>query len=127
MTDLIKKAFSVCFLLVMVLAGCGGGSGGNSTQNSKDFIPTNLQLNEVASAAYESDRLLNTPTPDFRVTGFYAPANAQLKLNVEGVPAANSKLVLLVGTYSRYNNGGRDPTSYSLKPGSNTLTVGNFG
>jgi len=127
MPDLIKKAFSVCFLLVMVLAGCGGGSGGNSTQNSKDFIPTNLQLNEVASAAYESDRLLNTPTPDFRVTGFYAPANAQLKLNVEGVPAANSKLVLLVGTYSRYNNGGRDPTSYSLKPGSNTLTVGNFG
>ena len=127
MPDLIKKAFSVCFLLVMVLAGCGGGSGGNSTQNSKDFIPTNLQLNEVASAAYESDRLLNTPTPDFRVTGFYAPAHAQLKLNVEGVPAANSKLVLLVGTFSRYNNGGRDPTSYSLKPGSNTLTVGNFG
>ena len=127
MPDLIKKAFAVCFLLVMVLAGCGGGSGGNSTQNSKDFIPTNLQLNEVASAAYESDRLLNTPTPDFRATGFYAPAHAQLKLNVEGVPAANSKLVLLVGTYSRYNNGGRDPTSYSLKPGSNTLTVGNFG
>ena len=127
MPDLIKKTLAVCFLLVMLLEGCGGGSGGNSTQNSKDFIPTNLQLNEVASADYESKRLLNTPTPDFRVTGLYAPPKAELTVKVGGTSADNNKLKLLVGTYSRYNNGGRDPTFYDLKTGTNTFVVGDFG
>jgi hypothetical protein len=86
-----------------------------------------VQMSEVSNADYESRRLGNTPTPDFRVTGLYAPARTQLKLQVNGTPAPNSTLNLLVGTYSRYNNAGRDPTFFSLKPGANTLTVGDYG
>lgn len=89
--------------------------------------PLSLQFSEVPSAAYEADRLLNTPTPDFRVTGLYAPPGAVLTVKVEGTFAQNNKLQLLVGTYSRYNNGGRDPTSYKLDTGTNTFVVGNFG
>ena len=86
-----------------------------------------LQFNELASAAYESNRLLNTPTPDFQVTGLYAPPGAVLTVNVSGTAAANNQLRLLVGTFSRYNNGGRDPTPYTLKAGNNVFVVGNFG
>lgn len=90
-------------------------------------IPQRLSFDEVASADYESKRLLNTPTPDFRVTGLYAPPGATLTVNVEGEPASSSNLQLLVGTYSRYNNGGRDPAFFALKKDINTFVVGNFG
>jgi len=120
MPALIKKTIAVGFLLVVLLAGCGGGgSGGNSTQN-------NLQLNEVASAGYESERLGNTPTADFRVTGLFAPAKAQLKIQVNGEPAPNSSLNLVVGTYSRYRGIG-DPVYIPLNPGDNTLSSGDYG
>ena len=89
--------------------------------------PLKLQFSEVPSADYESKRLLTTPTPDFRVTGLYAPPGVTLTVNVEGDPATKSNLRLLVGTYSRYNNGGRNPTFFTLKKGINTLVVGNFG
>lgn len=89
--------------------------------------PLSLQFSEVPSADYESKRLLNTPTPDFRVTGLYAPPGAALTVKVEGEPASSSHLQLLVGTYSRYNNGGRDPAFFALKKGTNTFVVGNFG
>ncbi len=89
--------------------------------------PLSIAFNEVPSAAYESDRLLNTPTPDFRVTGLYAPPGATLTIKVEGTRAASSNLKLLVGTYSRYNNAGRDPVYFTLNSGTNTFVVGNFG
>ena len=63
--------------------------------------PLSMSFNEVPSADYESGRLLNTPTPDFRVTGLYAPPGATLTVKVEGTRAASSNLKLLVGTYSR--------------------------
>ncbi len=108
-------------------------SGWNDYQQGKQLAkwgtgqPLSLQFNEVPSAAYESDRLLNTPTPDFRFTGLYAPPGVTITVNVEGEPASRSNLKLLVGTYSRYNNGGRDPTFFALNKGTNTFVVGNFG
>ena len=127
MNKLANNTSVFFLLLVPLLQACGGGGGGMDTMTDALSPAKSLQLNEVASAAYESDRLLNTPTPDFRVTGFYAPAHAQLNVQVNGIPAPKSTVKLLVGTYSRYNNGGRDPTFFNLKPGSNTLTVGEFG
>ena len=127
MNKLANNTSVFFLLLVPLLQACGGGGGGMDTMTDALSPAKSLQLNEVASAAYESDRLLNTPTPDFRVTGFYAPAHAQLNVQVNGTLALNSTVKLLVGTYSRYNNGGRDPTFFNLKPGSNTLTVGDFG
>ena len=109
-------------------------SGWNDYQEGKQLAkwgtgqPLSLQFSEVPSAGYESKRLLNTPTPDFRVTGLYAPPGAVLTVKVEGSKTASyENLQLLVGTYSRYNNGGRDPTSYGLTLGTNTFVVGNFG
>ena len=108
-------------------------NGWNDYQQGKQLAkwgvgqPLRLSFNEVASAAYESERLLNTPTADFRVTGLYAPPGATLTVNVEGEPVSKSNLQLLVGTYSRYNNGGRNPTFYALKKGINIFLVGNFG
>ena len=111
----------------------GNNSGWSDYQQNKQLEqwgagqPLALQFNELASAAYESNRLLNTPTPDFQVTGLYAPPGAVLTVNVSGTAAANNQLRLLVGTFSRYNNGGRDPTPFTLKAGNNVFVVGNFG
>ena len=86
-----------------------------------------LEFAQVVSADYESRRLQNTPSADFRSTGLYAPPGARVNVQVAGVPAAHSKLRLLVGTYSRYDNGGRDPSQFDLQIGENSLTVSQFG
>ena len=125
MPDPIKNVVTVGLVLLLSLTGCGGGSKGNLGLFPNN-APTSLQFNEVASSDYESNRLNNTPTADFRVTGFYAPAHTQLKLQVKGEPAANSALNLLVGTYSRYNNG-QDLGLFKLSAGENILNVGDAG
>ncbi len=125
MPDPIKNVVTVGLVLLLSLTGCGGGSKGNLGLVPNN-APTSLQLNEVASSDYESNRLNNTPTADFRVTGFYAPAHTQLKLQVKGEPAASSALNLLVGTYSRYNNG-QDLGLFKLNRGENILNVGDAG
>ncbi len=112
----------------------GNSSGWNDYQQGKDLSkwgtgqPLSLQFSEVPSAAYESDRLLNTPTTDFRVTGLYAPLGAMLTVNVTGQPASSSNLQLMVGTFSRYNiSENKDPISYPLNPGTNVIQVSGIG
>ena len=112
----------------------GNSSGWDDYKQGKDLSkwgtgqPLSLQFSEVPSAAYESDRLLNTPTPDFRVTGLYALPRAVLTVNVTGQPATSSNLQLMVGTFSRYNiSENKDPISYPLNPGTNVIQVSGIG
>ena len=84
-------------------------------------------FNEMLSAQAEADRLgLRFKFSDFYATGVYVKPNTILELNVE-IVQGNNIPGLLVGTYSRGNHWNRQPLSYTLAEGKNTINIGNEG
>jgi len=80
-----------------------------------------LVLKELYTGTKEAKRLAqNNPASDFSPTGFYFPPGGTVTINLTAIKG-NHKPVLLVGTYSRYNNKW-NPTSYTLNAGTNNIT-----
>lgn len=80
-----------------------------------------IEILETVSGAKEAERLAqNFRASDFSTTGFYLPAFTPMEIEVTQI-SGNSLPTLLVGTYSRYQ-AKWDPTSHTLKTGTNTIT-----
>lgn len=82
---------------------------------------------QIISGRSEADRLgLRFNFTDFQPTGVYVKTNSTLKLNLKLLQG--SKLPqLLVGTYSHGNDWNKQPQSYSLKEGENTVSISEEG
>lgn len=90
----------------------------------KEIAVDSVQVfNQIISAEAEAHRLgLSFFFSDFEPTGVYLKSNATLKLNVtllEGTAYPE----LLVGTYSRGTDWNKQPQSYRLQSGLNTISV----
>lgn len=80
-----------------------------------------IVLKELYSGNLEAKRLAqNFPASDFSPTGFYLPAGGTVVIDLSFTKGSH-RPVLLVGTYSRYNNK-PNPTTYTLNAGRNNIT-----
>ena len=90
-------------------------------------VDSTQEFNQIFTADAESKRLgLSFCFSDFEPTGVYVKPNAVLKLEVS-LLGSNEFLELLVGTYSRGDHWNKQPESYILHNGLNTISVNNKG
>lgn len=94
---------------------------------STSFIGQSIQeFEQIKNAASEATRLQqNMPGTDFSPTGFYAPPNSTLVINVQQLTGTERPQVL-IGTYSRYTEKW-DPQTVSLSNGTNNISVDSHG
>lgn len=87
---------------------------------------TVLEFNGMLTGRQEADRLgLRFASADFHTTGFYAPPNTTLLLDVK--KEANANVQLLIGTYSQGSNWNSQPTEIPLVVGLNEINSGDVG
>lgn len=122
----------LCLLCGLVACGGGGsdavpptdrGAAGLSPQASESAVQ--IELGQSPSATYEAARLQQSiRNTDFTATGLYAPAQAMLKVRVEGTLDNRVAVAyLLIGTYSRYHDYTWAPQSVELHAGDNAITA----
>jgi hypothetical protein len=87
-------------------------------------VDSTQTFNEILSGQAEASRLgLRFKFSDFEPTGVYVKPNTTLELQVERLEGTTIP-VLLVGTYSRGTHWNKEPVSYELTEGKNTLNIG---
>ncbi|MCT4587790.1 MAG: M60 family metallopeptidase [Carboxylicivirga sp.] len=116
-------------LLAVLIFSCEKNDSEPTLIDPETLIPTEIavdsvqEFKQIISAHAEAERLgLSFFFSDFEPTGVYLKSNATLTLNVSLLEGSEYP-ELLVGTYSRGTDWNRQPQSYRLQSGLNTISV----
>ncbi len=132
MKELLR--FYSVFILVLLMAcstddggGDGNEGGGPDSEPPETPVGSVLEFKGMVDGFEEASRLgIRFASADFNPTGFYAPPNTKLQLELKE-NENNIDVFLMVGTYSQSDFWNFEPSHFSLRNGDNEINSGPTG
>lgn len=114
-------------ILILLFIGCNKDDSSENKGPDSEFAGIFLEFEGMVEGFAESNRLgIRFASVDFHPTGFYAPPNTKLKIELTG-NENNSVVSLMVGTYSQSDFWNFEPTHFRLINGDNEINSGSSG